>query len=262
MTYPPGHWGRRKRCIPSLRTSGRHGTFFLLAFTHLPTDRVAVRFTLNIKGLPFEARWIELADVQTELPKLGASPSQVLFGKPFYTVPTIYDPNTDRLISDSLKIAQYLDEQYPQTTVLVPPRTLLLQNALIQQISESAGIASLMRLTIQDYAEMVTLDSKDHWLGNVVRVFGAPLDQMALKGEARKEGVATVVAFFTKLGETLGDSQFLGGDEPVFADVVLAAFIIFLGHIEDGETDTWKALREVGGGKWAKFLQRFQEWSA
>lgn len=58
--------------------------------------------------------------------KLGAKPD-TMAGKPWYTLPIIYDPSTDRVVADSLEIAKYLDEQYPETPNVIPPGTDALQ---------------------------------------------------------------------------------------------------------------------------------------
>jgi glutathione S-transferase len=47
------------------------------------------------------------------------------------TIPAIYDPSTGRVVADSVKIAEYLDEQYPDTPKLFPAGTRALQAAYL-----------------------------------------------------------------------------------------------------------------------------------
>jgi glutathione S-transferase len=94
-------------------------------FTHF-------RIILNYKRIPFTTVWIEYADVGNTVAALGAPPSaHYPDGSPRYTVPTIYDPNTGRLVTDSVEIAKYLDEQYPER--LVFPNGMADQQAAFAQ---------------------------------------------------------------------------------------------------------------------------------
>ena len=39
-----------------------------------------------------------------------------------YTLPAIYDPRTKRAIMDSVEIAKYLDDEYPETHAVIPKK--------------------------------------------------------------------------------------------------------------------------------------------
>jgi hypothetical protein len=63
--------------------------------------------------------WVEFADVQAINKQIGANPTtQYPDGAPRYTLPTIHDLNTGRIVSESYAIARYLDEQYTDRPVL------------------------------------------------------------------------------------------------------------------------------------------------
>ena len=51
-----------------------------------------------------------------------------------YTVPTIYDPNTRRIVTESFAIAKYLEEAYPDTPRLITPGTAGLQAAYMEKV--------------------------------------------------------------------------------------------------------------------------------
>lgn len=77
------------------------------------------RITLNYKRIPYRTIWAEFADAQKLCKQIGATPTtHYADGTPRYTLPTIHDPNTGRIISDSYDIARYLDEQYPERPVM------------------------------------------------------------------------------------------------------------------------------------------------
>jgi glutathione S-transferase len=74
-----------------------------------------------MKGIPYTTKWLYFYELEPELKKLGLSPNK---GIPFpYSVPTIYDPNTKRSVTDSFEITKYLDDQYPDTVALLPKGT-------------------------------------------------------------------------------------------------------------------------------------------
>ena len=69
------------------------------------------RYVLNIKRIPYKTVWVEYPDIKPLCLKIGASPAESLpDGSPLYTLPVIYDPNTQTPVSDSAAIARYLDK--------------------------------------------------------------------------------------------------------------------------------------------------------
>lgn len=101
--------------------------------TSIKTNRHS-RFMLNYKQIPYKTVWIEFADVQTRIKELGAPPTATAAdGTSFYSLPTIFDPNTKRYVSDSVEITKYLDSTYPGTKPLfIPPA---IEQELIQWTS-------------------------------------------------------------------------------------------------------------------------------
>ncbi|GAW07249.1 AChain Crystal Structure Of Glutathione Transferase Gstfua3 From Phanerochaete Chrysosporium [Lentinula edodes] len=91
------------------------------------------RYSLNYKGLSYRTEWIEYPDIEALCIKIGAAPTDVKADgiTPDYTLPVIYDPSTDKTISDSFAIALYLDTAYPDTPKLFPPGTQALQEAFV-----------------------------------------------------------------------------------------------------------------------------------
>jgi hypothetical protein len=64
--------------------------------------------------------WIDYADVQPALKAIGAEPgTHHADGSPRYTVSTIFDPNTNKFVTDSVEIAKYLDKHYTERPVFL-----------------------------------------------------------------------------------------------------------------------------------------------
>ncbi|THU86510.1 hypothetical protein K435DRAFT_868230 [Dendrothele bispora CBS 962.96] len=83
------------------------------------------RYSLNFKGIPYKAVWVEYPDIENTLKDLGIAASATKSdGKtPHYTLPAIYDPATKTGLTESLAIAKYLDEKYPDKPILMPKGT-------------------------------------------------------------------------------------------------------------------------------------------
>lgn len=128
------------------------------------------RYALNFKGLSYTTVWVEYPDIKVpENSKsvvdvfLGANAPQALCieigaeptakdgeGKDLYTLPVIKDPNTGKVVSDSNRIAAYLDEIYPEHP-LVPSGTSGLQFAfqlLTSQILQNVRLVHLRIVTV------------------------------------------------------------------------------------------------------------------
>ena len=97
-----------------------------------PDHHHLVRYCLGYKGLPFTTVWIELPDIAELLQSKGIT-------KPPYTLPTIEDPNTGAFVVDSLAIATYLDETYPETPKVLSPTARAALEGVLDVFSLGAG---------------------------------------------------------------------------------------------------------------------------
>ncbi|KAJ2929450.1 hypothetical protein H1R20_g7645, partial [Candolleomyces eurysporus] len=97
-----------------------------------------VRLALNIKGIKHQTEWLDYPKIEEQSKKLGIPPSEIKpDGKPFYSIPAIYDPSTNTRISDSLKIIEYLDKTYPDTPQIITPGTSILNASFSWAIGKS-----------------------------------------------------------------------------------------------------------------------------
>jgi glutathione S-transferase len=89
------------------------------AYHHILVLTQVPRFVLNYKRISYKTVWVHFADVQTAMKAIGAEATSTMAdGSPRYTLPTIFDPNTSKFVSDSLEIAKYLDKHYPERQVV------------------------------------------------------------------------------------------------------------------------------------------------
>ncbi|TFK67428.1 hypothetical protein BDN72DRAFT_822391 [Pluteus cervinus] len=101
------------------------------------------RYTLNYKRLPYTTEWVQMESIAAVYKQTGAEPTQhKRDGTPIYTLPVIFDPNTNRAISDSLQITNYLDKQYPDTPPLIQLPGLVPQHQAREMMLQAAFVDS------------------------------------------------------------------------------------------------------------------------
>ncbi|KAK1224308.1 hypothetical protein PQX77_012796 [Marasmius sp. AFHP31] len=196
-------------------------------------------FVLRYKKIPYEIVPVGFTEIERVAKEQGAAPT-VTSGGTKYTVPFIKDSTTGKVISDSPVIAQYLDETYPDTPVVVPKDSLTLQRVFLYDA------ISRVRTTFRK-ALRPTLAShfpKDYQEINQVPQFTA--EEVA---EAFKDGKAQ----FAKFSEILNGGaapfrEFAMGENPTFADFGLVAFIYPCKFIYGAESDEWKEMSSWANG--------------
>ncbi|KAI3619994.1 hypothetical protein WG66_009810 [Moniliophthora roreri] len=101
---------------------------------------------LKYKKIPYEHKFLLFSEIQAAATSVGAPPTATRpDGTPKYTVPFLYDSTKGRAVADSFLIAQYLDEAYPETPVVIPTGTRILQSIASEAIAAKANIPRLIR---------------------------------------------------------------------------------------------------------------------
>ncbi|KZP23392.1 hypothetical protein FIBSPDRAFT_919171 [Athelia psychrophila] len=188
-----------------------------------PTLESRLRLALNIKGLPYQTVWVEFPNIDRVCKDIGAKPT------------------------DSLEIARYLDNQYPETIAMFPKGSQALQAAFKEAMSASPWPTfSLRRMNAP--SEHSTFEEEED-----------------PKGEARdeqwakmREGHEIIAAWFLKSEE----SQFVMGKDVSFADTMLVAWLRVVGVAYGEESDEWKAVLALQDGWWARDLKQFDQYLA
>jgi glutathione S-transferase len=100
------------------------------------------RLTLIYKRIPYETVRVEFRDIQHTMKEIGAPPTGTgPDGTSTYSLPVIRDPATGKIISESFRIAQYLDEKYPDRRV-IPTGTDGQQSAFAENMNAIIGMVS------------------------------------------------------------------------------------------------------------------------
>jgi glutathione S-transferase len=213
-----------------------------------------VRAILRHKGVPFVERRVDPAD-RRELKRLSGQ----------VAVPVIDDDGT--VVADSTAIARYLDEKYPQKSIL-PKEPALRARALLFEEWADEGLPRVVQpvrwlipanakksvaLMRSDYPEGVLQDAK--WAA-ITRVL---LWDMGRKYAPRPPARPNPAKILNRLAEAmdildgaLAETGWLAGPEPSVADFAAWGFLHFVEALDGWETvkarrRVAKLVKELGG---------------
>ncbi|KAL7279864.1 hypothetical protein ACG7TL_006273 [Trametes sanguinea] len=218
-----------------------------------------IRLCLNFKGIPYQTVWLEYPEIEALSRKLGLAPtSQRSDGSPKYTVPAIYDPNTTMAVADSVQIVRYLDKTYPDTPQLVPYATDAL-HAAFDQAFLTTVCPSLLKVVAVPTAECLKPRSAA-W-------FRAAVDCTPTTGAKREESWAAFKNALQTLAQWLEadgtmERRFFLGDKIGYADITVAAFLLWIRVVLGSDSQEWKDIRIWNDGRWARFMDAFEKYES
>ncbi|GAB4861890.1 hypothetical protein Ancab_037145 [Ancistrocladus abbreviatus] len=191
-----------------------------------------VRFALNLKGLPYEYKAVDLSKGEQFRPEFERI-------NPLHYVPALVDSGV--VVSDSLAILMYLEDRYSEYPLLPSDPSLKSLNLQVASIICSS-IQPLHMLTVLKYVEekVGSKDSLSWAQANIEKGFNGN------------------ILFLAALEKLLKDSAglFATGDKVCLADVCLApqiATAMSRFHIDMGKFPTLSRLYES-----CKILPEFQ----
>ncbi|KAL0575608.1 hypothetical protein V5O48_006369 [Marasmius crinis-equi] len=208
-----------------------------------------VIFTLNYKKLPFEIIHLPLDEIESEAKSLGVLPTRHFDGPTKYTVPFIHDSQTGKVLSDSLPIAEYLDEAYPDAPKVFPAGRRALQKVFIDAtLPKFAPLVPLYLDRMVDYAASPPIQVE------LARCFGAFPPQ--LTDEQHAEMWKKAEASFNELETAYGAAggMFVTGDKPVFVDFSLAGLLAGIKLSFGEESEEWERTSKWIGGRVGKVV--------
>lgn len=246
MILPPTFPGRVGR--PTLQEQGASGSppIALYPFSE------HFRFILGYKNLPFDTVWLAIPDVAPTLKEIGASPNKLPDGSERYTVPTLSDPNTGAIVTDSWVIAEYLDKTYPEKPIFPPGSKgpiSALDSALLALGGDSLRFA-LLRTT-----EFLDEHTLEYYVPSREAAFREKLEQWSPEGPKRDAHWAIVEKTYYGTAKTWYDKvegKWFMGNTFSYADIVLAVRSYWFKRVFRDEE--WKRVASLHGGKWAKQL--------
>ncbi|TFK67434.1 hypothetical protein BDN72DRAFT_798951 [Pluteus cervinus] len=230
------------------------------------------RYALNYKKIPYKTEWVEYPDIASTCIRIGAPPTTTWKkdGSPYYTAPFIFDPNTNRAISDSIVIAQYLDEQYPDTLPLFrfPGSPIGLNLGVVQagfvDAFRAIALANSWQFTLPRTRAILNPVSEVYFRRTREETFGKRLEDVVPKKETgdwdrewekvKKDFEAADKWFRQHAAPNSG--EWVLGDTLSFADLSIAGYLIWIRILMGEDSQYWKDITSWSGGRWGRFIER------
>ncbi|TFK34998.1 hypothetical protein BDQ12DRAFT_737857 [Crucibulum laeve] len=226
-----------------------------------------VRYCLNYKRLPYRTEWVEYPDVQSHCQSLGISPTSTRNGQPFYTLPAIQDTSTSMSLSESMNIASYLDQKYPEMRKVIPEGTEAFQHAFMATFRENI-IKRLVPFVVPVSPSRLNPRSADYFKKTRQEWFRKPLENVLPVGKERDRKWKEVREAFVGLDEWLAysakfrgeKSSFMTGENPIFIDFVIGGQLLWLKSILGERSEEWKEMKTWNDGRLERLSNRLKEW--
>jgi len=242
-----------------------HITFYDLTRT-VPSDQspaeigwspntLKTRLGLAIKGLPFKTEWLQWLEIEPK--SEGYNLPAKVTGIP-YILPVIVDNKTGRVVRESLEIAKYLDEQYPDTPRLIPEHSAALQAVFVDQVAQPLVFA-IFPVIINDILAQCDEKNAVYFRESRARLFGVKYEDLLATGEARVAKLNELKALLDKAATWIahnGEGAVFvnGGDKPAHADTALAGVFLWTLRVVGKEHEVSKIILTANEGRWEKYL--------
>ncbi|KAJ2912536.1 hypothetical protein MD484_g7891, partial [Candolleomyces efflorescens] len=228
-----------------------------------------VRLALNIKGIKHQTEWIEYTEIEKRSKELGIPPSEIKAdGKPFYTIPSIYDPSTNTRISDSLKIIEYLDKTYPDTPQIIPPGTSILNATLNWAIGKT--VFTLYPVVGPFLISAMPKETSSIFRGRFEGRVGATLEEFqndkALPEKfwaESQEALKAASAWFKGSDGQELLHPWIMGENITFADLIVGSGLAWVVSSSGGEqSEVWERVGGWDDGRWKVFWEKLKPYTA
>ena len=210
---------------------------------------------------------MEYPDIESTMKRIGGAPTgKWSDGRDYYSLPAIHDSTTDKVITDSARIAAYLDETYPDRPVLYPPGSRA-ASAMLEYVVRQNFSLPIFPVNLPAAHSILNPHSQVYFRATREKMFGKKLEDFAPPGPARdgvwktvKEGLDRLAGFYDQNGE---DKLFLFGDTFSFADTIVIGYLLWTRIVLGPESDEWKTLASWNNGKWEKLVESTKHlWTA
>lgn len=219
---------------------------------------------MNYKGLKYRTEWVEYPDIEALCKKIGAGHTSIKSDgvTPYYTLPVIYDPSTKAVIADSTDIADYLDKTYPDKPLYTSGTRAL--HAAFSSVFSDTCFVPLFQLVVLATCLNLNEPSYEYFRRTREASMGK-LEDIVPEGEkgekAWKEfekGMEKVATWF----KADGDKPFVGGDTLRYADIQIAAQLMWAKKVFGKDSKDWARIKDLDGGRWGRYLQQFDKYAA
>lgn len=223
---------------------------------------------MNYKKISFKTVWITFPEIEPICKSLAVPPTrQKQGGKPHYTVPFItITPSAGSsdpvlAISDSGKIAQYIDKMFPDPARSLFPEGTGVYHALFSQFIFEKLILPMNPLVVEEFMGLITTGE---WYASTREdLYGVPLQAILPKDEAEVVAAREKLWLgFDALADALdaegeGNCQIVKG-QVTYSEMELVALLYYMKRVSPDRV--WEHLKNRNGGRWEKLLDSYKEY--
>jgi glutathione S-transferase len=199
---------------------------------------------------------LEYPELKPVLEQANVPPALKRDGTFGYTCPSIVDSSTGIAVSDSFKIAEYLDKQYPETPRAFPLSSIALQAAFNAQFTERIH-ASFSFIMVPKTPGILNPVSSGYYRETRGIAFGKPLvvpvgDELEHLWEKARETFDWLEGFYSMSG-----GPFFMGEMPSYADFILGGILEEMKILGD-----WESIKGLNGGRWERLRVDLEKYAS
>lgn len=199
----------------------------------MTNDMRPARLVLNYKGLPYKTEWVEYPDLRPKFQSLGIPPNHPEVNSAAeYSSPAVHLPD-GRYIMDSWAIATEIEKLQPEPSLGLdtdfPKRTA----AILGTIQKPLGPIWMPRVPEM----LLNPVSAEYFYETRNSRWGMPLQELAKSARAGEVAWQGAEEGMVQLKGLLGENPegpYIMGNEPTFADFILAGFWRFMERLSKG----------------------------
>jgi glutathione S-transferase len=210
------------------------------------------RYILHYKKLKYKVALIGYEDIELTAKSVGAAPTATKPDgiTPRYTIPFIHDSDKNAVVSDSIRIAEYLDNEYPSTASALPNNTCVLQAAFAETVFETSRslLGPYLGPRLRECMSQRLIEGQR-------KLYGTSLADVELTSEERVEAWKKGEAAFAKIGKYYPDGRlYVLGNTPSYGDFTIVGMWWYARELLGRESSEWKEFSRWLGGRIDKLV--------
>jgi len=228
---------------------------------------------LNYKQIPFKTEFSSYPDIEAKCRELGIEPTTT--SDPCYTFPAIADPNGNggyTYVSDSYKIARYLEKTYPNTKPIFPANTLPLQHIFRSHLVPIFW-GPCFPLLLPLVPPMLDDRGAEYFIRTREASFGKKMSELVPDGSKSwakvHESWGELVELLEMNGRKMEEiGPFVMGNELSYVDLEIMGLLYMIYRVDGGKVgggmesgQKFKMIMEWHDGRWKKIWEALEKYT-
>ncbi|KAI7857628.1 hypothetical protein BDC45DRAFT_500269 [Circinella umbellata] len=206
------------------------------------------RFALNYKGIPYKTVWLKFPEIGKKIPEITKNEA-------CHTVPIIIDVrNGNKVVHESWKIANYLEEAYPDTPSLFHGN--IGAHFFIHEYCTRRLLPKIFKLSVLKVAEKAG-EHQQWFIQTREKAFKTSLDKFV--GDQSIHAKA-ITENLVAPGRVLKHYPYLTGTQVGWADICLASYITFLRVMRPDQFQALIVNDKKAGTDFVEWLKRMDKY--